>query len=69
MMISVAFFSIGLFILSLVNETVLLKHPYPFSFYITPLVYIIVNLYWMRWWLFKKISIDDEEFGINKMGF
>ncbi len=64
--LSITFFSIGLIILSIMNGTILLKHPYPFSFYIIPLVYIVFNLYWMRWWLFKKVSIDYEEFGINK---
>jgi len=55
-----ATFSIIFLILGYFTKALQFTNSYPFFFYISPLVFLLVNLYWIRGWVVKNISLDYE---------
>ena len=49
-------FSFGLLGLGLITQSLLFIKPYPFFFYLFPVIVLLINLYWIRWWLVRNIS-------------
>ena len=48
-------FSFGLLILGLITQSMLFIKPYPFFFYLFPVIVLLINLYWIRWWMVRNI--------------
>ena len=48
-------FSFGLLCVGLLTQSILFIKPYPFFLYIFPLIILLLNLYWIRWWMVRNI--------------
>ena len=56
-----ATFSIIFLILGYFTKVLQFTNSYPFFFYISPLVFLLVNLYWIRGWVVKNLSLDYDK--------
>jgi hypothetical protein len=52
------FFSIGLVILASVSKSLFADENYPLLFYFISPVFILINLYWVKWWGNKPLTYD-----------
>jgi len=57
-LVSIVFFSIGLFIISDINTIIQKNEMFNFFIYIVGPIFLLMNLYWMRWWIIKGMMID-----------
>jgi len=55
MIIFCTIFSFGLIGLSFLTRSILFIKPYPFFFYLFPVIVLLINLYWIRWWMKSNI--------------
>lgn len=55
--IFISIFSLILPILSIRSRALLFENPYSFLFYICPILVLLVNLYWIKGWIFNKIDL------------
>jgi hypothetical protein len=47
-------FSVGLFCIGLLTKSISFLKPYPFILYIFPIFILLINLYWIRWWMVRN---------------
>jgi hypothetical protein len=52
-LLSIAF-SLGLFSVGLFTKSISFIKPYPFFLYIIPILILLINLYWIRWWMVRN---------------
>jgi hypothetical protein len=57
MIFLVFLFSLALILLSFITRSILYLEPFPLIFYILPMIFLILNLYWVRGWLFSKNAL------------
>ena len=55
---SIIIFSIGILIYSIMSGAITLQEPYPFSIYLICPMFLLLNLYWMRWWIINGQIIE-----------
>ena len=51
-------FSFGLLCVGLLTQTILFIKPYPFFLYLFPIIILLINLYWIRWWMVRNIPAN-----------
>jgi hypothetical protein len=52
-------FSFGLIFISLLTKSILLIVPFPFFLYIFPIIILLINLYWIRWWMVRNTPANN----------
>lgn len=53
------FFSVGIFFFSYLNGDMTNIRTYPFFIYLLGPLFLVLNLYWMRWWIYQNQILED----------
>lgn len=56
---SVVIFSLGILIISFLNGSLSYEGSYPLYIYLIGPLFLVLNLYWMRWWIHKDQILDN----------
>jgi len=59
LMVSISIlFSFGLLGLSIFTQSIIIKNQFSLFYYLFPIVILLINLYWMRWWMKANEGIN-----------
>jgi len=56
--LSINVFTVGLYFISNIKDVITLQEPAPFYMNLIGPIFLLLNLYWMRWWIFKNQIIE-----------
>ncbi len=51
-------FSFGMLCVGLLSQSMLFVKSYPFFLYYFPIIVLLINLYWIRWWMVRNVPSD-----------